>query len=112
DLKKYNSNFLSPVTIAANSDVFGMTLTAAGTLIYGVYNQNQDYKLETGAVLTGTPTHADVGVHPVTLSVSDGTNNATQTFNITITDPNPPTVSSRTPTAGASLVAVNSNLSL
>lgn len=49
-------------------------------------------------MLTGTPAEADVGDHAITLTVSDGTDEATQSFNISVTAPasmnNAPTISS------------------
>jgi gliding motility-associated-like protein len=112
-VKKYKPDLSSNVQIYPNaSTIYGMALNTAGTLVFASLAENKVLRYQTGAVLSGTPTHADVGVHPVTVSVSDGTNNINQSFNITVTDPNPPTVSGYTPTAGASLVAVNNNLSL
>jgi hypothetical protein len=41
-------------------------------------------KIETGAVLYGTPSVANAGVHPVSLSVTDGSTAAVQNFSITV----------------------------
>ena len=52
------------------------------------------------ATLSGTPTNAHVGSHPVTLGVSDGTLSATQMFTIVVTNTNDaPTFTSSAPTS-------------
>jgi hypothetical protein len=81
NLKIYPSDFSTPETVNVLS--WGMTFNSAGTLILG----NKDSKLlkiETGAVLYGTPSVANVGVHPVSLSVTDGSTAAVQNFSITV----------------------------
>jgi hypothetical protein len=54
------------------------------------------------ASLTGTPTQANVGPHPVTLVASDGVNTAEQSFTITVTAVNdPPAFTSSPPTSAS-----------
>lgn len=84
-LKIYPPNFSTSETIAISS--WGMTFNNAGTLILGDVNMNRLVKIETGAVLYGTPTAANVGVHPVSLSVTDGATPAVQNFSITVIAP-------------------------
>ncbi len=81
NLKIYPADFSTPETVNVSS--WGMTFNSAGTLILGDASSKL-VKIETGAVLYGTPTVANVGVHPVSLSVTDGTTPAAQNFSITV----------------------------
>jgi len=81
NLKIYPPNFSTPETVNVSS--WGMTFNNSGTLILGDASSKL-VKIETGAVLYGTPTVANAGVHPVSLSVTDGTTPATQNFSITV----------------------------
>jgi hypothetical protein len=54
---------------------------------------------DTTATLSGTPVNANVGVHNVTLRVSDGSINVDQTFQITVADVNDPPAITSTPVA-------------
>ena len=81
NLKIYPADFSTPETVNVSS--YGMTFNSAGTLILGDASSKL-VKIETGAVLYGTPTVANVGVHPVSLSVTDGTTPAAQNFSITV----------------------------
>jgi hypothetical protein len=80
-LKIYPPDFSTPETVNVRS--WGMTFNNSGTLILGDAISKL-VKIETGAVLYGTPTVANAGVHPVSLSVTDGTTPATQNFSITV----------------------------
>ncbi|NJP07483.1 MAG: tandem-95 repeat protein, partial [Chloroflexaceae bacterium] len=53
------------------------------------------------AILTGTPTNAEVGDHLVELAVTDGTITETQTFTITVANVNDPPVFTSTPVTTA-----------
>jgi hypothetical protein len=86
DFRIYQSDFSSYQSIAVRS--WGMTFNNAGTLIFGEYNGTRLLKLETGAVLSGTPTNSDVGVHNVALSVTDGTTTVNHEFTITVANTN------------------------
>lgn len=111
-IRKYSSDFSTYTEIGTSILSWGMTLTPNGSLVYGDNNNNRINRLQTGASLTGTPTSNDVGVHPVVLQVSDGTNVVNQSFNITVTDPNPPTVSTYSPVLESSTSESNTNISL
>ncbi|TDO19066.1 MBG domain-containing protein [Pedobacter duraquae] len=110
-VRRYTKDLSSFITVGSG-DVLGMALSAQGTLSYATYSIGQAYKLETGAVLSGTPTHANVGDHPVVINVTDGKANVQQAFTITVTDPNPPTVTAYSPLNNAIDVPLAQNLVL
>ena len=112
-VRKYAPDLLSFTTAyTSTNQIWGMSLTPTGALVFGDLNRNQVYKLETGAVLKGTPTHANVGDHPVVIQVTDGTANVQQAFTITVTDPNPPTVTTFSPLNNAIDVSLAQDLVL
>ena len=87
-LKKISSDLATTTAIGATTDtIWGLSLDANGALAWGTAG-GKVYKLSTGAVLSGTPTNDHVGVHNITLSVSDGTATVDQTFTITVTNTN------------------------
>ncbi|QNF33138.1 gliding motility-associated C-terminal domain-containing protein [Adhaeribacter swui] len=91
-VRKYKPDLSSFVQVSTNTQVWGMSLTPSGSLVFGDYSGNKILKLETGAVLSGTPKHSDVGTHQVSLRVSNGTETADQNFTITVKDITAPTV--------------------
>ncbi|MBC7903470.1 MAG: Ig-like domain-containing protein [Gemmatimonadaceae bacterium] len=112
-IRKYNPDMTAFVEVSGSTIYcWGMTLTASGTLIYGDYMANKVFTLQTGATLSGTPSHNDVGQHPVKIMVSNGTVSAEQEFIITVTDPNPPLITDLTPAHKAMDVSLDSNLSV
>lgn len=111
-IRKYTPDLSNYIEISPTSMVcMGMTMTESGVLIYGDHGAGNVYSLQTGIVLSGTPTHNDVGVHPVKVAVSNGTVSATHAFTITVTDPNPPVICSYSPAVNAVDVALNTGLS-
>jgi gliding motility-associated-like protein len=110
-IRKYKPDFSSFEVVKAGTSTWGMALTPTQALIFG-NNDNSMYKVQTGATIFGTPRHADVGVHPVVLTVSDGENTVQQSFQITVTDPNKPVVTTFLPANNASSIDPNANLSL
>ncbi|MBN9520460.1 FG-GAP repeat protein, partial [bacterium] len=88
----------TPVTAATEDDAYsyGVTvadvdptsqnLTITGTVVpaWLTLNVTGNGTPAASAILTGTPTNADVGDHTVTLTVSDGVTSVDQTFTITI----------------------------
>ncbi|HMF71807.1 MAG TPA: MBG domain-containing protein [Flavitalea sp.] len=111
-VRKYAPDFSSYVTIAATGLIWGMALSSQGTLVYGDASASKVYKLETGAVLTGTPSHKDVGDHAVKINVSNGTTSVDQEFIITVTDPNPPLVETYSPVHMTQEIVLDTTLSL
>ncbi|MFT7683482.1 MAG: hypothetical protein ACI935_002978 [Moritella dasanensis] len=87
-VKKISSDLSSVQDISTTGRVWGMTINSAGTLIWGIYDLNKVVKLETGAVLSGTPTNDDVGVHDVNITLSDGGNDIAHNFQVTVTNTN------------------------
>ncbi len=101
-IRKYQPNYSSFVDVSADPlRCYSMSLTPEQTLVYGSVSDKFVYTLQTGVVLSGTPSHADVGVHPVRIAATNGSIVKTHDFNITVSDPNPPTVVSYSPAAGA-----------
>ena len=86
-IRKYKSDFSSYVSVTASVTSYGMGFSATGALLFGDYSNSQVYKLQTGAVLTGTPAIADIGVHNVSLHVTNGTTSADQNFTVTVYGP-------------------------
>ena len=80
-LKIYPPDFSTPETVPVSS--WSMTFNNSGSLILGD-SVSKLVKIGTGAVLYGTPTVGNAGVHPVSLSVTDGTTPAAQNFSITV----------------------------
>ena len=61
-----------------------MDLSPAGTLVFGLISQNKYARIETGTVLFGTPTSANLGTHDVTLRATSATVSADQVFTVTV----------------------------
>ena len=80
---------LERTDIQLNMTVYGIAQNSSGTLYFSDFSTGDLHKLETGAVLSGTPTNDDVGDHPVALSVNDGTGNVeNHNFVITVANTN------------------------
>ncbi|TDO19063.1 MBG domain-containing protein [Pedobacter duraquae] len=95
-----------------NATVWGMATTASGTLLVADQETNAVYKIESGAVLSGTAPHDDQKVFPVSIDVSDGLATANQSFNITVADPNPPILTTLSPLNNAVGVTLKQELVL
>ncbi|MET0243206.1 MAG: MBG domain-containing protein, partial [Flavitalea sp.] len=63
--------------------------------------------LENSAILSGTPGHEHVGMHPVSIVASNGTDSTIQNFIINVTDPNPPVVKSFSPVNNAGDISLD-----
>lgn len=92
---KYLNNTSTPIVISTGNDPLSMSITTTGTLLWGTYTPESgtsNYyvrQLNTGAVLSGTPTNAEVGLHSVSVSVTDtASNTASQSFTVTVTNTN------------------------
>ncbi|MNK25922.1 hypothetical protein D3C87_442520 [compost metagenome] len=81
-VRKYTPDLSSYVAVHANSSAWGMALTPTGALVFG--NGNKLFRIQTGAVLTGTPTQAHIGTHNIKITASNGTQTADQEFVITV----------------------------
>ncbi|MBC7915129.1 MAG: Ig-like domain-containing protein, partial [Pyrinomonadaceae bacterium] len=88
-VRKYKADLSSYTQVVPTSvgAVYGMTLTTNGTLVFSLFSQNTCARIQTGAVLTGTPAISDIGVHNVSVNVTNGTTTANQSFAITVTGP-------------------------
>ena len=84
----------------------------SGALVASLIFENKVVKLEPQALLAGTPSSSNVGVHPVKLKVSDGTLSSNQEFNITVKDITAPKASRFTPVNNEIAFAVAGNISV
>jgi|GEM_PF-4778886 len=81
---KFTPDLSSSVTVASGMSTYSMTLSSNGTLVFGNRLDAKQYRLQTGAVLTGTPTQGDVGLHNVKITASNGTQTENQEFTIAV----------------------------
>lgn len=81
---KFTPDLSSSVTVASNMSTYSMTLSSNGTLVFGNRLDSKQYRLQTGAVLTGTPTQAHIGTHNVKITADNGTQTTDQEFIITV----------------------------
>ena len=65
-----------------------MFMSSDDTLFVADWLNHKIRKITPTAYLTGTPTNDDVGIHPVCLVVSDGTDNTDHCFEITVNNTN------------------------
>jgi hypothetical protein len=92
---KYLNNSFTPLVISSGNNPLSMSISTTGTLRWGTYTADSgtsDFyvrQLNTGAVLSGTPSNADVGEYNLSVTVTDTTNNtASQAFTVTVTNTN------------------------
>ncbi|TVP50051.1 MAG: hypothetical protein EA341_08285, partial [Mongoliibacter sp.] len=111
-IRKYNSDFSSfeVVSVGATDDIWSLSLSSSGLLVYAKVNTNEVYRLQTRDVLTGTPAKSDVGNHPVTLRATNDAGFTDQEFTITVTDETGPVVSTFAPTHNATEVEFKPSL--
>lgn len=81
---KFTPDLSSSVTVASNMSTYSMTLSSNGTLVFGNRLDSKQYRLQTGAVLTGIPTQAHIGTHNVKITADNGTQTTDQEFTITV----------------------------
>lgn len=113
NIRKYAPDLNSYTEIQSNGAyIYSMTLTPNGALVYSDIQHGYVYALQTGATLTGTPGHEHVGVHPVKVTVTNGSVSKDLEFSITVTDPNPPVVETYLPANNSSAIALDSTLHL
>lgn len=113
-VRKYNNDFstFEVVSITATDNIWSLSLTSSGALVYAKFNTNEVYRLQTGAILTGTPGKADLGEHPVVIRASNDAGSTEQAFTITVIDNIPPEVTALTPLDGATDVVSLPSLAL
>lgn len=80
------STVLVPTSTFTNA-IWGMNLSPTGSLVFGLFNQNTCARIGTGAVLSGTPTSADIGPHNVTITATSSTETVSQNFVVTVQGP-------------------------
>ncbi|WP_232835141.1 MBG domain-containing protein, partial [Pleomorphovibrio marinus] len=113
-VRKYTSDFSSFELVSENTndDIWSLSFTSSGALVYSKFNTNEVFRLQTGAVLTGTPTKTHVGDHPVVLRAENTDGYSEQEFTITVTDENPPVVTSYLPAKNETEVELQPTLTL
>ncbi|MCH7398008.1 Ig-like domain-containing protein, partial [Belliella sp. DSM 107340] len=113
-VRKYNADFSSfeTVSVNANDNVWSLSLTAAGSLVYSRQGTNEVYRLQTGAILTGIPAKSDIGEHPVVLRAANDNGYTEQEFTITVTDETAPLLTTFSPEKNADDVELTPELTL
>ena len=113
-VRKYTSDFSSfeVVSESATDNIWSLSFTAAGALVYAKFNTNEVYRLQTGAILSGTPTKADLGQHPVVIRAENTAGYTEQSFTITVTDETAPVITSLQPADNATNVDLQPTLSI
>lgn len=86
-IRKYSANLTNYMQIDAGARIWSMSLAPSGELVYALNDKDQVVTLQTSGFLGGTPGINDIGVHPVTVRVSNGVQSKDQSFNITVTGP-------------------------
>lgn len=87
-VKRVSPDLSTTIDISTTGRVWGMSLAPSGALIWGLNDFNKVVKLETGTILSGTPTNDDVGEHDICLTVTDASNNVDQCFTLTVNNVN------------------------
>jgi gliding motility-associated-like protein len=91
----------------------GVVIDPSGNIYIASYSDSKIQKIASEITLTGTPTHADIGIHDVVLEVSDGKGGVTlQTFQITVLDTTPPSLTTASPLDEDTNVATSTNLTI
>ncbi|SFU20532.1 Cadherin-like, partial [Algoriphagus locisalis] len=113
-VRKYTSDFSSfqVVSLLETDNVWSLSFTSSGALVYSKMGTNEVYRLQTGAILTGTPAKSDTGEHPVVLRASNSNGFTEQEFTITVTDETGPIISALNPESNATDVALQPTLSM
>ena len=113
-VRKYKPDFSSYVVVSnsATDYVYSLSFTANGSLVYSIIGTNQVYRLQTGAIIQGTPAKTDVGVYPVVLRATNTSGYTDQSFNVTVQDKVPPVITTYSPTNNATSVVLKPTLSL
>ncbi|SFG22248.1 Ig-like domain-containing protein [Salegentibacter agarivorans] len=113
-VRKYTSDFSSfeVVSLSETDNIWSLSFTSSGSLVYAKYSTNEVYRLQTGAVLTGTPTKSDVGDHPVVLRAENETGFIEQAFTITVIDETAPALTTLSPANNATDVTLQPSLKI
>ncbi len=111
-IRKYTPGFTSEEVISETGNTGGLTYTATGVLAYSISNTNQVYTLQAGAVLSGTPTKADLGEHTVIVQAANEVGSTQQEFTITVTDETAPVAETLLPADNATDVSRKTDLSI
>ncbi len=111
-IRKYTPGFTSEEVISETGNTGGLTYTATGVLAYSISNTNQVYTLQAGAVLSGTPTKADLGEHTVIVQAANTVGSTQQEFTITVTDETAPVAETLLPADNATDVSRKTDLSI
>jgi len=87
-IRKYNPGLTGfTQLLPASKQVWGMSLNSLGVLVFGINNDNICGKIQTGAIIYGTPAIRDIGNNPVKLRLSNGNKTVDQDFTIVVSGP-------------------------
>ncbi len=112
-IRKYTPDFASEEVISETGKTGDLSYTAAGVLVYSIFNTDRIYTLQSGgAVLSGTPTKADIGEHTVIVQAANTVGSTQQEFTITVTDETAPVAETLLPADNATDVSRKNDLSI
>ncbi|MRT93835.1 cadherin domain-containing protein [Ancylomarina sp. 16SWW S1-10-2] len=113
-VRKYTQNFSSyeDVSLLTNDNIWSLSFTSSGALVYAKFGTNEVYRLQTGAILSGTPSKSDLGDHLVVIRATNDAGYVEQAFTITVIDTIKPSVSVFSPLDNATAVGLKPTLSV
>ncbi|PKQ63530.1 hypothetical protein BZG02_09150 [Labilibaculum filiforme] len=113
-VRKYTQDFSSyeDVSLLTNDNIWSLSFTSSGALVYAKFGTNEVYRLQTGAILSGTPAKSDLGDHSVVIRATNDAGYVEQAFTITVIDTIKPIVSVFSPLDNATAVNLKPKLSV
>ncbi|ADQ81040.1 cell surface receptor IPT/TIG domain protein [Paludibacter propionicigenes WB4] len=113
-LRKYKPDFSSyeSVSLNANDDVWGLSMSKTGAITYSQLGSNNIYSIKNGLILQGTPAKSDVGSHNVVLRATNDAGYTDQTFTINVVDNVAPVVTAYSPVTNSTDISLQPTLSL
>ena len=111
-IRKYNSDFSSYETISTRGNFYDLGESANGAIFWKEYGVTDIYGMQTGAMLTGTPSKSDLGVHDVVIRATNAAGYTEQEFTVTVYDNIAPEITSVVPADAATEVSVRPTLKM
>ncbi|WP_268225596.1 Ig-like domain-containing protein [Sinomicrobium oceani] len=113
-VRKYDASWSAFETVSqsANDNIWSLSFTASGALVYSIHTTNSIYRLQTGAILSGTPDKSQLGDHPVVIRAQNASGYTEQAFTITVTDETAPVTAAFAPANNATEVSLEPTLTL
>ncbi|WP_416448344.1 MBG domain-containing protein [Leeuwenhoekiella sp. A2] len=113
-VRKYDPTWSIFETISESNtdDVWSISFTSSGALVYAIFSSNQVYRLQTGAILSGIPGKSQLGAHPVVIKATNEAGSSTQEFTIQVTDKTGPVVQTFDPADNATNVDLQPSIAV